>query len=207
MSSIYKHSNGIFRVGIMLTDRDGVRKQVVRSLQTKNYKEAIQKAEELEKELTAFHLHEVLCAWSVQKMDDGRSHIYLDHADRIMNEFIAYAGNVAICTIKIDNLREYKNHLYKKGNNDTTVSIKLRYLKAIFNYAYKRDWIVKSPFRGLEIPKSKTRQDFLDKEQIRELLKLIKDPLHKGWVELLLQSGMRLDEFQNLAYEDDTIKW
>lgn len=59
------------------------------------------------------------------------------------------------------------------------------------------------PFDGFKIPKAKKRQYSLEIIEIKRLLsEAMINPLHFGWIELILLTGCRAGEIRNLKWED-----
>ena len=202
MSSLYQ-KNGIWTLGIMLDTPKG-RIQKVRSLGTRNQREAIRRAKQIEEELTSVSLSKLLDIWVVRKIQNFNSKRYIQEGKNCMSEFIGYFGDVSASGVTTQKLRDYKFFLTTvKKNNPTTIGIKLRTLKAIFSFGYKEGLVPNKPFLGLEIPRAKNRIEFLSKDEISKLIEISSvNPLHQSFIEFFLQSGCRSGEFRNLKWDD-----
>jgi len=202
MAKPYKRGN-IWWIGITVK---GVQKCI--SLNTRNYKEALQRAKDLEQRHKGIRLSELLNSW-LEKNDD-KSQRYRNDAVVSMNQFIGWFGDKSAGYVTRHDIEEYyKNYLKKKADNkkayaNNTCGIRLRTLKRILNFGYENDHIPHQPFRGFKIPSPEAKGEFLDETEVDKLLEVSGEdnPLYQAYIEFLLYTGCRMGEFIGLKYGD-----
>lgn len=90
------------------------------------------------------------------------------------NSFRKFRGNVLFTDITVSYLHQYEHHMRKKGTSKTTIGIKVRALRAMFNEAIEMGIIKKDkcyPFgrRRYQIPSGRNIKKALGIEQIKSL--------------------------------------
>ena len=202
MSSLYQ-KNGIWHVATMIDTPTG-RRQVCRSLKTRNYRSAVRVSKSVIQELTTISLSQLLNQWVIRKIQNHNSRRYIDDAEGSMKDLIEYFGNVGASSITTQKLRDFKSYLITvRKLNPTTVALRLRTLKAVFSFGYKNDLIPKHPFKGLELPRTNKKIEFLSKDEIKKLLELSsRNKLHNLFLQFLLATGCRRGELANLRWSD-----
>ena len=197
------------------------------SLRTKNYREAQQKAKELAKKypqsarkkksqsitkttrtrqkskpvVEGLKVKQILKKWKSWNSHLSKGYFY--QLDMYWKQLIAYFGNIPIDAIDLDMFMGYISYLRKQGHSETYLGIKLRCLKAVFNWAFKNDFCEKEIFRKIAMPKSNSRIEFLSKDEIKKLLDAASEnPLYQAYLEFMLATGCRRGEFFNLKWRD-----
>lgn len=106
-------------------------------------------------------------------LDKGAISTY-DKARTIMMKLEQYSGNGNLCLQDIDAnfLAKYESYLRSvKGNNTNTIHTNLKFLRVLFNEAYRRDLIEHSdiPFNKYVLRLERTKRIFLTGEEINSL--------------------------------------
>lgn len=89
--------------------------------------------------------------------------------------------------------------------NETSVSITLRSIQAVYAHLNRWGIIAYNPWKELKgiIPKSKNREDYLSEDECIMLINAASDNLlNQGYIKLLLRTGMRRGELYNLQWSD-----
>jgi integrase/recombinase XerD len=197
------------------------------SLCTKNYREAQQKAKELAKKypqsqrkkksppikkttrtrkktkpvVEGMKLRQILRKW--KSWNGHLSKDYLYTMDIYWKHMVTYFGNIPMNAITLDMFMGYISYLRKQKHSKTYLGIKLRCLKAVFNWAFKNEYCEKEIFRRIPMPKGTRRIEFLSKDEIKKLLAAAADkPLYQAFLEFMLATGCRRGEFYNLKWKD-----
>ena len=174
------------------------------SLRTKDKSIAIRRAEKWISSITddsTFRLTDLLDFYL--DFNPDRSDRTNEMAVEYMSEFIDYLGcNLQSSQISKDTILQYRKHLRSK-NKYNTIKIKLGALKAIFNLAYRENFINQMPFKGIVIGKSKPKNLYLSKDEISKLISVCAhDPLYQGYILFMLYTGCRSGELKNLKWAD-----
>lgn len=120
----------------------------------------------------------------------------------VLRNLIKIIGNKALRLINIQDIEQYKAQRLESVCK-TSVNIEIRTLKAIFNTAFKWNFIKLNPAKEVKqmIVNQKERLAFKE-EEIFILLNSITDSKFKNLILLTLYTGMRLDEVLNIQYKD-----
>ena len=98
----------------------------------------------------------------------------------------------------------WKEELFRTMN-ETSVSITLRSIQAIYARLYRWKIITDNPMKDLKgiIPKPRHRDDYLSEDECIRLINAAEDDqLNQGYIKLLLRTGMRRSEIYNLRWSD-----
>jgi site-specific recombinase XerD len=109
-------------------------------------------------------------------------------------------------TIIYDDLEEYNNMLYNKGDSPLTRSRAISAIKQFFNYLQKKNIIIDNPANGLVKPKiPKKNPAYLSEEESKELLRKIEGEYKErdyAMLTLFLNCGFRLSELVEINLSD-----
>ena len=129
---------------------------------------------------------------------DGRRPNTLRRYENVFKPFIAWFGpETPIQSITPGQLEEYKGER-SKAILPVSLNTELRHLKALFSWAVKLDFLLKSPFVSVKLVKIKEQKvRFLSHDEIKSLYEYI-DKVHdqRAWdlVTFYLQTGARATE-------------
>ena len=112
---------------------------------------------------------------------------------------LAFLNDREIANISFSDLQEYIDTLPKQGQKTRARSI----LKQVFNYAYKKDYVIKNVAVGLDVGKSKksTKHFKYNAEEVQALWDHVGE-LVADFVLITIYSGMRPGELQKLKNEN-----
>lgn len=122
----------------------------------------------------------------------------------ILNNFFDYFGNVAIDSITVKKIEEYKNYLLvSKFFKPRGVNIELRHLSAMFGIAVKYGYISKSPFKDVKKVKTgKKHPKFLTRRQAFKLLTATEGTSSYVYFLIALSTGARSEEVVKIDWRD-----
>ncbi|MEP6749314.1 MAG: site-specific integrase [Bacteroidota bacterium] len=123
-----------------------------------------------------------------------------------------FRGNVKFTDISTGYLYQYENWMLERGNSKTTVGIKLRALRCIFNEAIHMGIIKKEkhyPFgrRKYRIPTSRNLKKALTQDELRKIYYDVPACMEECkakdfWLFLYLANGMNPKDLCHLKYKD-----
>jgi len=215
MSSIHKHESGNGRKGyrIWWTDYQGKRRSKV--LYTSKTTARLT-AERLEHEALeiqngikprpdeSISLKACTTKFLKSAKMDGRSPQTVERYEKVFKPFLDRLGEkTPLQAITSSIIEEYKD--WRVDNPDREKRVKpismnteLRHLKALFSWAVKQDYLVKSPFIGVKMLKVESKPvRFLSEEEIKGLYeKIAEREDQRAWdlVTFYLQTGARASE-------------
>lgn len=159
--------------------------------------------------------------------DDYISKLYYDYVSNLIQEgrigsafnyqdsyysLKRFKGNVQIATITVSYLNQYERWMYDVRNcNRTTVGIKLRALRTIYNEAIEKSFVDRKqyPFgrRRYQIPATRKNKRSLATEDLQRLLNSNaeneKDEMYKDyWLFCFYCNGMNPKDFACLKFEN-----
>lgn len=124
-----------------------------------------------------------------------------------LNKVLEVLSNKQLKNITLIDCERYKIER-SKSVAKTTVNIEIRSLKSVFEIAKRWSYVVQNPFKEVKqfkIPESNIPK-YLTKEQIKELLDIIKDQEFKNLIIFYLNTGCRRNEALNLEWRDIDFK-
>jgi len=106
--------------------------------------------------------------------------------------------------VNLEELNQIKDHYFKQGYTNKSVSRKLNSYRAFFTFLVDQKIIDKDPSAGIEYPKTELGAPrILSKMEYRALRDACRtDPRISAIVEILLQTGIRISELANLRLAD-----
>jgi len=122
----------------------------------------------------------------------------------ILNNFFDYFGNVALDSIKVKKIEEYKNHLLvSKFFKPSGVNIELRHLSAMFGVAVTYEYLSKNPFKDVKKVKTGKKQPkYLTRVQAFKLLKAAEGTSSYIYFLIALSTGARSEETVKIDWRD-----
>jgi integrase len=179
-------------------------KQVRVSLETKNKREAVFKLQEITKHINSLTLAQLYDRWNRLKHSEN----YKSLVKRSVSEFESRFGMKRVTKITHDNIEDFQDYLLASGKSKTSVRIYMKHLRVLLNYAVKIRALDKNPFKSVSIVKAKQRIEAMQKEDIERMFAIALDerPIVSHFFRLCLLTGMRLNEVQNLRWDDVDVK-
>lgn len=117
-----------------------------------------------------------------------------------------YIGNTLLSKLKLIDIQEMADELRENGLKYKTVKYICRVLHAALEYAIKNEYITDNPCKGVEITKDEEKFSVkvYDADNLRKLLKLLKEQEHHLYIPVLLASmrGLRRGECLGLRWTD-----
>ena len=111
-------------------------------------------------------------------------------------------------TINKDEIREYLKHLDKEKKSKSSISRELSALRNFYTFLLHNNIIDNNPFKNIKNPKKdKKLPNFLQNDELQNIFDTIdiSNPLgirNRLIIELLLDTGMRVFELENLKIKD-----
>lgn len=124
-----------------------------------------------------------------------------------LRQFYDFIGEVSLSNIKLKDGENFILYLLDI-NSKTSINIKTRVIKTSLSKAVKLGFLKENPFlelKPLPIDKS-TFPQYLNNQQIKKLLEVIKDERYKSLVLFYLNTGCRRNEALNLKWKDVDLK-
>lgn len=122
-------------------------------------------------------------------------------------------ADLPISDLKSLKLQEFYNKLIKENVSPNTVKKTHKLLRQFFSYAEKEGYIIKNPCINTTLPKKKneisniinerkTRFQYFNEDEIKELLDLFKNTRYENVIKFALGTGMRKGEILGLQWQD-----
>ncbi len=116
--------------------------------------------------------------------------------------FFPYLRTLVLSQIKASDCDKVYKNILNQNLSAKTINKAIVLLKQIFNFAVKRDLLLKSPARHLNTHKVTQSQDsYLNHAEINLLLKKVKNEWFYGVILMALNTGMRLGEIAGLQWD------
>ena len=174
------------------------------SLKTRSQREAYNRAEEFLQQVQKSDgesLSQILLGWL--EWSSSLSEKYKKDVTYAWHRMTEYFGNKPITLITSDDMVNYINYLKSCNLSNTSISIFLRAIRAVFTWALKVGKAETNIFENIRIPKWNIRDGFLSTEEISKLLSASSErPLYQGFIKFLLATGCRRGELYNLKWSD-----
>jgi len=141
---------------------------------------------------------------------DGRSHKTLGIYQDTFKSFNRFVGNssMALSEIKAATIRAYLSHLLDRGLKKNSVGIRLRVLKAFFNWLYREGLVTTNPVENIKpIRTPKSFPFILGEDQVAALLRVPNQSTWHGFRDYTMllcfvDVGLRLQELISLRLQD-----
>ena len=197
---LYKRNNGIYYIG---TEIDGKRRW--KSTGSKVKAEALRKISEFREERLRQNRNVRLGALKTKVLAFVKEHYPFKTYESYKYPFeILYTqlGNIQVAKINQYHIDKFKIQQLKRVS-PITVNVYLRTLRAAFNHAIRWNDIEKNPFKGVEMVRIPERAPlYFKKEEIKQIMKAIKEDWLKDAISFTLLTGLRRGEMVNLRWED-----
>ena len=197
---LYKRNNGIYYIG---TEIDGKRRW--KSTGSKVKAEALRKISEFREERLRQNRNVKLGALKTKVLTFVKEHYPFKTYESYKYPFeILYTqlGNIQVAKINQYHIDKFKIQQLKRVS-PITVNVYLRTLRAAFNHAIRWNDIEKNPFKGVEMVRIPERAPlYFKKEEIKQMMKAIKEDWLKDAISFTLLTGLRRGEMVNLRWED-----
>jgi integrase/recombinase XerD len=128
------------------------------------------------------------------------------------NSIVQFRGNVLFAEVTVSFLHQYEKWMLKKGRSRTTIGIKLRNLRAVFNEAIAQGIIKKEKCytfgkRRYQIPSGKNTKKALEQEDIAKIyfyepLSLMLQKAKDFWLFLYFGNGMNPKDVVYLKWKN-----
>jgi len=123
-------------------------------------------------------------------------------SERTLRDFGIICRPLGPQSVTYSMVEAYVRHLVEKGNSTATRNKRLRYLRAAFNKAIRRGYIVRSPMDGWEWEKEEDRVPrALTADEKPKLLDACPTTQWRTFVYLALTTGCRRNELLKLAWD------
>jgi site-specific recombinase XerD len=120
----------------------------------------------------------------------------------VFNNFRGSCGDRVIDQYTISDIEKFKRNQIERGVSKVSVNIWFRAVKAVFGFAVKHDWLVKSPFHmSLQFPIPQQLPAYLAKDDFQKLLKHVNCPIMRDLYIFAALTGLRLSEIINLQWQ------
>lgn len=149
-------------------------------------------------------------SYVVRLLGEGRIGSALNYQDAY-NSLKRFNGNVRFQDITVAYLHQYEQWMLNQGRSITTVGIKLRSLRAIFNEAIEKEIISRKlyPFgrRRYQLPGRRRRKKALTIDEVKKIYEYVpKDPsvarARDFWLFCYFGNGMNPKDMAHLRYSD-----
>jgi site-specific recombinase XerD len=118
-------------------------------------------------------LSEALEAFKLCSRIEGKSPRTLRTYEEAFQDLLAFVGDVPLVRLKPGDVRHWLAHKLDQGYAKATVSIRLRALKACFNWLYREGLLAETPFAGIKPPKTpKQYPNVLSESEVLALLRV-----------------------------------
>lgn len=124
-----------------------------------------------------------------------------DKYDFTFRKMLEIIGNKKIVEIDFNEIEKYKAELLKNVN-ENTVNIHIRVIKAIWNYAYKMDFIKTNKLKYIKQIKTPDNPIISFNEQEIELIESKTDAYFRNLIRFARLTGLRISEMLNLQVSD-----
>ncbi|KJU84722.1 phage integrase family protein [Candidatus Magnetobacterium bavaricum] len=204
---LFKRTNGVWYVE--------VKRNVVRSLQTRDDREARQRFVALQREAVkgklvvldrtpTMSLQEFVKAY-LEWCQSNRAGRTCERAELALRKLTEVVGkNKLIADIKKKNMDDYVAYCTSIKNKPTTINIEIRHIKAAFSWTADREYLKNNPFQGYKQLKfHKELPKFLCEKQIQDMYAVIgNNKTYRLMFALYIHTGARRSEIQNLQWSD-----
>ncbi len=155
-------------------------------------------------------LSEALEAFRLQGRIEGKSPKTLEVYEVAFRDLIAFVGDVPLTALRPGAVRRWLAHKLDQGYAKATISLRLRALKACFNWLHREGLLAENPFAAIKPPKTpKQYPKVLSEPEVLALLRTAKAQAStwvgkRNWAMLLtfLDAMLRLKELIDLELSD-----
>lgn len=125
-----------------------------------------------------------------------------DYKSLCKRYFLPHLSSLVLSKVKTSDCDKVYKHILNQNLSAKTINKAVVLLKQIFNFAVKRDLILKSPARHLSTHKvSQSKDSYLNHAEINLLLKKVRNEWFYGVILMALNTGMRLGEIAGLQWD------
>lgn len=149
-----------------------------------------------------------LTAVRSRNRSDDTIKFYRQHLSRTRNILEKQNVSTKINRINSDTIESYITYSMDELNiSYSTVAIRLRALRAFFNWLHDRNIIYKNPMKGIVISKTNTEVETYSREQLTEIFRQPDLETFVGYrdyalMTILLETGIRLREVRDIKMDD-----
>jgi site-specific recombinase XerD len=155
-------------------------------------------------------LSEALEAFKLCSRIEGKSSRTLQTYEEAFQDLLAFVGDVPLAQLKPGNVRRWLAHKLDQGYAKATISIRLRSLRAAFNWLYREGLLAENPLADIKPPKlPRQYPKVLSEPEVLALLKAARAQTvtwhgKRNWAMLLtfLDAMLRLKELIDLELQD-----
>lgn len=119
---------------------------------------------------------------------------------KAVGSFSEQFGNIPMQSITPHHIERWKSDLHKSGLGRTTISMRLRSLRAAFSHAVKMRIIQANPCAGIRQPDSMPRARVLSADELKRLFSAMPPRMAQAGV-FILHTGVRLGECLSLDWK------
>lgn len=208
---ISEHTKGIYEVRVWYRNKNNERKSKFKRGFTRK-KDAREWAKEEKRKLERLNIDsdketvsQFLERW-IKTKEKKLSPTTLSGYKVNINHINNHIGNVPLIKLQLIDIQEMADELTDQGLKKRTVSYVCRTLHAALNYALQNRMIEYNPCKGVEIADDdeKFEVKVYDADNLRTLLRLLKEQEHDLYIPVLLASmrGLRRGECLGLRWTD-----
>lgn len=185
-----------------------------RSLRTRVKREALKKAQELERQIeeggeTSPSPNEALELFEKELLRLGRNPRYVDMTISTLTMFLEYAEKQTLDQFKLKNITDFLDYRHELGKAPLTINLDSRKIRQFFLYCVRHHWISQSPAQHIRFSKGKQvrpKRAFTEQEWQQFFASVSRRSSERARAyKILLLGGLRKKEGQLLERQDFTL--
>ncbi|MCM3625618.1 tyrosine-type recombinase/integrase [Brevibacillus borstelensis] len=128
------------------------------------------------------------------------------HHNQVFGRYLDQKNNgpTFLEDVTTENIEEYQHMLkVRKNYKPASINLSLNAIRSLYKLAIRKNWVTKNPAADVDpVRVQRKERDFLDEEEIQQVVDRIGHPIIKLIVRTLAYTGLRISECLHLTLDD-----